>query len=156
MKKTLLTTTIIAAIILLPLAWYLLAPLFYDTIVNEEIPTTTNNKNETTTIPVFTTTKEGIFKDADKFHKTTGKAKIIEQENNKILRLENFETTNGPDLYVYLATNEEATDYINLGRLKGNIGNQNYELNNSNTEQYPYVLIWCEQFSTLFGSTKLS
>jgi hypothetical protein len=64
---------------------------------------------------------------------------------------------NGPDLYVYLATNTTAKDFVSLGRLKDNIGNQNYPIReNKDFEKYNTVLIWCQAFSTLFGSSKLS
>jgi electron transfer DM13 len=74
-----------------------------------------------------------------------------------ILRFENLDVTNGPDLYVYLATDTTAKDFVSLGRLKGNIGNQNYPIpENTDFEKYHTVLIWCQAFSTLFGSSKLS
>jgi hypothetical protein len=71
--------------------------------------------------------------------------------------LENLKATNGPDLYVYLSADKDASDIVNLGRLKGNIGNQNYEIPaGTDLSKYNTVLIWCKAFSTLFGSAKLS
>src|ERR671923_2176285 len=65
----------------------------------------------------------------DGIHNAEGLAKVIRLDNvSTILRLENFKATNGPDLYVYLATDNSASDFVNLGRLKGNIGNQNYDI----------------------------
>ncbi len=94
----------------------------------------------------------------DGIHDTHGDVFIIETDDgSRLLRFENFKATKGPDLFVYLATDETANDFVNLGVLKGNIGNQNYmmppgiDLSNYNT-----VLIWCKQFSILFGSAKLS
>ncbi|NCO11585.1 DM13 domain-containing protein, partial [Candidatus Pacearchaeota archaeon] len=50
----------------------------------------------------------------------------------------------------------EAEDYVSLGELKGNIGDQNYQLPDGiQAEDYQYALIWCEQFSVLFGSAEL-
>jgi peptide-methionine (R)-S-oxide reductase len=73
-----------------------------------------------------------------------------------ILRLENFRATNGPDLYVYLATDNSASDYVDLGGLKGNIGNQNYDIpEGTDFSKYDSVLIWCKAFSVLCGSAKL-
>jgi Electron transfer DM13 len=70
---------------------------------------------------------------------------------------ENLKATNGPDLYVYLSTDKGVSDFVNLGRLKGNIGNQNYEIPaGTDPAKYDTVLIWCKAFSTLFGSAKLS
>jgi hypothetical protein len=51
----------------------------------------------------------------------------IEGEGN-VLRLEDLIVTNGSDLYVYLPTDKSASDFIDLGRLKANIGNQNYPI----------------------------
>ena len=56
-------------------------------------------------------------------------AKVIDLADGRtFLRLENLKATNGPDLYVYLSADKDASDIVNLGRLKGNIGNQNYEI----------------------------
>ena len=101
----------------------------------------------------------GNFVDAgDGFHKAEGVAKVINLADGKtFLRLENLKATNGPDLYVYLSTDKGVSDFVNLGRLKGNIGNQNYEIpTGTDLSKYSTVLIWCKAFSTLFGSAKLS
>lgn len=94
----------------------------------------------------------------DGFHNAEGLAKVLTLADGKsFLRLENLKATNGPDLYVYLSTDKDASDIVNLGRLKGNIGNQNYEIpEGTDTSKYNTVLIWCKAFSTLFGSAKLS
>ena len=94
----------------------------------------------------------------DGFHNTEGVAKVLALSDGKtFLRLENLKATNGPDLYVYLSTSKDASDIVNLGRLKGNIGNQNYEIPaETDLSKYNTVLIWCKAFSTLFGSAKLS
>ena len=94
----------------------------------------------------------------DGFHKAEGVVKVITLADGKtFLRLENLKATNGPDLYVYLSTGKDVSDIVNLGRLKGNIGNQNYEIPpGTNLSKYDTVLIWCKAFSTLFGSAKLS
>jgi len=101
----------------------------------------------------------GNFVDAgDGFHKAEGIVKVINLADGRtFLRLENLKTTNGPDLYVYLSVGKDASDIVNLGRLKGNIGNQNYEIPaGADLSKYDTVLIWCKAFSTLFGSAKLS
>jgi len=94
----------------------------------------------------------------DGFHKAEGVAKVVNLADGKtFLRLENLKATNGPDLYVYLSTDKGVSDFVNLGRLKGNIGNQNYEIPaGTDLAKYDTVLIWCKAFSTLFGSAKLS
>src|SRR4030095_13112734 len=106
-----------------------------------------------------TMTLMGNFVDAgDGFHKAEGIAKVINLADGRtFLRLENLKTTNGPDLYVYLSVGKDAMDIVNLGRLKGNIGNQNYEIPaGTDLSKYNTALIWCKAFSTLFGSSKLS
>jgi hypothetical protein len=58
---------------------------------------------------------------------------------------------------VYLATDIDADDYVNLGKLKAEIGNINYDIpENTDLEKYNKVLIWCEPFAVLFGSATLS
>ena len=94
----------------------------------------------------------------DGFHMASGQVKVLQiPDGTQILRFENLDVTNGPDLYVYLATDTTAKDFVSLGRLKGNMGNQNYLIpENTDLEKYNTVLIWCQAFSTLFGSSKLS
>jgi hypothetical protein len=101
----------------------------------------------------------GTFEGAgDGIHNAEGVAKVITlQDGNRVLRLENLKATNGPDLYVYLATDKSASEFVDLGRLKGNIGNQNYDIpQGTDLTKYNTVLIWCKQFSVLFGSAKLT
>src|SRR6266513_1167229 len=94
----------------------------------------------------------------DGFHNTEGVAKVIPlQDGGSILRLENFRSTNGPNVHVYMSTNKDATDFADLGRLKANNGNQNYNIPiGINVARYKYVLIWCKDFSVLFGSAQLT
>ena len=101
----------------------------------------------------------GILIDAgDGFHMASGQVKVLQvPDGAQLLRFENLDVTNGPDLYVYLSTDTTADDFVSLGRLKGNMGNQNYHIpENTDLEKYNTVLIWCQAFSTLFGSSKLS
>jgi hypothetical protein len=89
-------------------------------------------------------------------YKVSGNAKFIEDNGAKSVRLENFSSTNGPDLKVYLAKDANASSFINLGNLKSTSGNQNYALTGMvNFSEYKYVLIWCQQFGVLFGSAQL-
>jgi hypothetical protein len=93
----------------------------------------------------------------DGIHNAEGIAKIIRlEDNNNILRLEGLMATNGPDLYVYLASDKSATDFVDLGRLKANNGNQNYNIPlGTDLSKYDTALIWCRAFSVLFGSAEL-
>ena len=94
----------------------------------------------------------------DGIHDAQGDAYTIPLEDGStVLRLENFQSTNGPDLFVYLSTDDDASEFINLGELKANKGNQNYKIpNDVDLSKYNNVLIWCKSFSVLFGSAELS
>src|SRR3989344_9303938 len=87
-------------------------------------------------------------------HPASGTARVVEAESGKhYLRYENFKTINGPDLFVYLAKDLDATEFVNLGELRGTEGNINYEIPAGvNLTEYPYALTWCRQFSVLFNS----
>ncbi len=94
----------------------------------------------------------------DGIHDAQGDAYTIPLEGGgNVLRLENFESTNGPDLFVYLATDDNASEFVNLGELKASKGNQNYEIpEDTDLSKYSKVLIWCKAFGVLFGSAELS
>ena len=106
---------------------------------------------------------------AGEFHKVekTGKgtAAVYELADGKrILRLSNFESENGPDLHVRLIAADDATDtamagkteYVEVGKLKGNKGNQNYALPpNLDLGKYRVVSIWCNRFSVNFAAAPL-
>jgi Electron transfer DM13 len=94
----------------------------------------------------------------DGIHNAEGIAKVIPlQDGSNILRLENLHVTNGPDLYVYLATDKSASDFVSLGKLKANNGNQNYNIpSETDLAKYDTALIWCRPFSVLFGSAELA
>ncbi len=105
-----------------------------------------------------TTLAEGSF--IGRAHPTTGLAKVITDGNQRFLRFEGFETDNGPDLNVYMATGPpdgSPEDFIDLGDLKGNIGDQNYELaDDVDLDRYTTVFIWCVRFSVAFGAAPLA
>ena len=93
----------------------------------------------------------------DGIHNAEGQVKVIKlSDGSNFLRLEDFKSTNGPDLYVYLSTDKSNSDFVNLGRLKGNIGDQNYKFPEvTDLSKYDTALIWCQAFSVLFGSAEL-
>jgi hypothetical protein len=116
---------------------------------------TQNNAATTTTTNVLRT---GSFVGVgDGIHNAEGTAKVIPlQDGSNILRLEDLRVTNGPDLYVYLATDKSASDFVNVGKLKANNGNQNYDIpTETDLTKYDTILIWCRPFSVLFGSAEL-
>lgn len=85
-----------------------------------------------------------------------GTASILtDGTDQQFLRLENFQSNNGPDLKVVLRADNG--DVINLGPLKGNIGDQNYELPPGiDLSEYNSVEIYCERFSVTFGTASLN
>jgi hypothetical protein len=123
-------------------------------VVNEQ-----QQSNITTTAAAVTATRTGYFIGAgDGFHNVEGLAKVIPLDGGglTVLRLENFKSTNGPNVHLYLATDKTASNFIDLGRLKANNGNQNYNIPvGTDLSKYNLVLIWCKDFSVLFGSAQL-
>jgi hypothetical protein len=106
----------------------------------------------------------GLFVDADNFHQGEGTATIYQlADGSLVLRLEAFMVTNGPDLHVLLAegtspTNrDELGEYVDLGSLKGNVGNQNYDLpDDVSIDRYESVVIYCVPFHVVFSTANLS
>jgi hypothetical protein len=114
--------------------------------------------NATTPTAVASTRRTGSFIGAgDGFHNAEGLAKVIPLgDGSSILRLENFKSTNGPNVHLYLATDKAASNFIDLGKLKANNGNQNYNIPiGTDLSKYDMALIWCKDFSVLFGSAQL-
>ena len=107
----------------------------------------------------------GSFVDADAIHKGSGIATLYALPDGRhVVRFEDFRTTNGPVLVVYLAKHPSPTEashvtdagYINLGKLKGNVGNQNYVVPpGTNIDDFNSVIIWCELFGVLFSPAAL-
>jgi hypothetical protein len=98
---------------------------------------------------------------ADSFHQGSGQATIYQlPEGGHVLRFEEFDVTNGPDLHVILVKNpspvssaDVGDDYIDLGSLKGNIGNQNYDIPAGvDLSQYQSVVIYCVPFHVVFAT----
>ncbi len=87
----------------------------------------------------------------------TGNARVYLNDNQQyILTLENFNSSNGPDLHVYISKEVQPVNYIDLGRLQSVSGNQQYVITgNFNFSEYKYALIHCQQYNHLFGSTEL-
>ena len=177
--------TVLAAIgIWLFFFWFGFHTLFFDESVDEASPfgtTTTTAAGDATTPPdepggstdgdeVVTTTTAGdgpvtlaSGEFVDRSHPTEGTALIISDGASTFLRLEGFRTDNGPDLHVYLSTagaTDPATDFdedfVDLGTLKGNVGDQNYEVPPGvDVGRYDSVVIWCVRFTVAFGAAGL-
>ncbi len=107
---------------------------------------------------------QGAFADADAVHRGAGGAGIYAVAGGgRILRLEDLRVTNGPDLRVILVRNADPKssadvrdDYFDLGSLKGNVGNQNYEIPAAvDLSRYGSVAVWCRAFKVLFSAAPL-
>jgi hypothetical protein len=102
-----------------------------------------------------------------KVHNTSGRATIYREDDGKlILRLTNFKTSNGPDVHVILIAAKDADDDANflknntqrveLGKLKGNEGDQNYDIpSGTDLTKFQTVSIYCERFNANFGAAAL-
>ena len=105
----------------------------------------------------------GDFMDADSFHQGSGAAKVFRLPDDRtVLRFQDFMVTNGPALSVLLSPNPSPAssgdlgDYVDLGPLKGNIGNQNYEISPStNLDDFKSVVIYCVPFHVVFATATL-
>jgi pentapeptide MXKDX repeat protein len=102
-----------------------------------------------------------------KVHATSGRATVYQEADGKqVLRLTNFKTSNGPDVHVILVATKDAMDDANflkdntekleLGKLKGNEGDQNYEIPaGTDLTKFRTVSIYCERFNANFGAAPL-
>ena len=136
--------------------WYLASPLWIDREVSESLA----GADQVKTLSV------GSFRDADRSHKGTGIATLLQRpDGSTLLRLTEFEVTNGPDLEVWLVAEPDPANsnavkestFLSLGQLKGNIGDQNYDIpTGTDLSAYGSVVIWCEQFGVLFSPATLS
>jgi hypothetical protein len=96
-------------------------------------------------------------------HPASGTATTIRTAKGKrVLTLTDFEVDNGPDLRVYIVAGpardeSEVDDFKDLGALKGNKGNQQYELPRGlDLDRYTTVVVWCRAFSVNFARAPLT
>jgi Electron transfer DM13 len=89
-------------------------------------------------------------------HATSGKVYVIKNsENSYTLQLQDYKTDDGPDVHLYLASDKNAKDYIDV-LSKSKNGTFTIDVNQAiDFTKYKYVLAWCESFSVLFGSAEL-
>jgi hypothetical protein len=105
----------------------------------------------------------GDFIDFDEFHHGSGTATIYRLEDGShVLRLESLEVTNGPDLHVLLvpapnpASRDEISGYVDLGSLKGNVGDQNYDIaDDVDIGVFGSVVVYCQPFHVIFSVATL-
>jgi len=140
-------------------AWWAFRPekLFINQKVSEAAPAALSSEPE----PLYTGNLEG------KIHQTSGRATIYRNKDGKThLRLSDFTTSNGPDVHVVLVRSEDKAleqeivkgdlEHVELGTLKGNQGDQNYDLPAAvDLNQYQAVAIYCKRFHAIFGVARL-
>jgi hypothetical protein len=147
-----------ALVVALFAAWYAFRPerLFVDHTVREALPITESASSAQALV-------SGTFHSV--LHPTEGTATIYRMGNgSRILRFTNFRTSNGPDVHIYMVAANDAGDdatvqragFIDLGSIKGNIGDQNYSLGPEvDLAKYRAVSVWCKRFSYNFGTAAL-
>ncbi|MER6999778.1 DM13 domain-containing protein [Streptomyces sp. NPDC000410] len=160
------------------LVWFKPWALWVDDTVHEALPSTTGTASSrapgaapsaaATTLPTGpTTVAQGTFTSHE--HTTTGTVKLIRlPDGSHTVRLENLDTSNGPDLRVWLTDApvkegragwhvfDDGT-HVSLGKLKGNKGDQNYAVPaDVDLTDLASVAIWCDRFNVSFGAAELA
>lgn len=149
---------------LVVLVWFQPQRIFMNDTVSEGLPGSSDSGSVDSAAgggggADLTTTAQGDF--AGLAHDVQGEAMVLETKDGELfLRFEDFEVENGPDLRVYLSAAGEGGDYgadfVDLGGLKGNIGDQNYSIPEStDVTKYRSAVIWCRRFSVAFAVADL-
>ena len=166
-KKNKIVIAIVAVVLIaIPaIAYFEPQTLFIDSKTSEKqigSPVTTPNTSQIIDDVVTSTTSPKLLESqwTSREHETTGSVIVTEEGGKKYLRFVNLNTSNGPDLKVYisksLASDHSPVDFINLGDLKGNIGDANYEIpSDVEIAEYKYVTIWCKRFSASFADAPI-
>ncbi len=152
---------LLAAVLVTGISWFLFRPerAFINERVNESFPAEATAATATGPMKL----SEGTFHSVS--HETKGTASIYRlADGSTVLRFAGFETSNGPDVQVYLGKAPDASDndtvtkagFFHVGALKGNVGDQNYTLPaDLDLSQYRSVTIWCRRFGVNFGTAPL-
>jgi Electron transfer DM13 len=163
MQKLKLTIGSIVVVVV-AIAWYLFRPelIFVNKTVNEALPQNATIAG-TAEDPQSTVLATGCFHSIA--HETSGVATIHQLGDGKrLVRFTTFDTSNGPDVRVYLVAAPDVKDsetvtqagFVDLGAMKGNRGDQNYEVpTNIDLSQYQSVTIWCRRFGVNFATAPL-
>jgi hypothetical protein len=171
-SKLLWVTGILLVILLMYLALgvFGVQTLFYDTKVNEDFPAIRSASEEQgPSQAAQSAPRDPVVVSSGRFHPVahpgTGDAIVYRLEDGShVLRLENLDIFNGPALYVYAVAARDADDnetvldagFLNLGPLKGNRGNQTYELPPEfDPDRHRSISIWCKRFSVNFATAPL-
>ena len=154
---------ILAAVVVLGGLWYAFRPerLVVNQSVNESFPAASANSPAAAAQP--TVLVSGSFHSVA--HESKGVATIYQLlDGKRTLRLTEFTTSNGPDLQLYLVAAGDAADsdtvkkagFVTLGALKGNQGDQNYDLPaDLDLAKYRAATVWCRRFGVNFATAPL-
>jgi hypothetical protein len=156
---------IAVGLIVVLVVWYLFRPelTFISTTVNEKfsgVGTSQTNMSSVSPVELYTGSFHSVA------HETKGVATTYRLlDGKRVLRFTDFETSNGPDVQVHLVAANDANDnetvtkagFVHLGGLKGNIGDQNYDLpRDIDLTKYRSVTIWCRRFGVNFATAPLT
>jgi len=134
---------IVLLISILAFAYYAISPLFITLEGSDAAPVSEGSASREIAVAQVVDTPA---------HPASGTVKVIEADGKTYVRYENYETINGPDIFVYLAKDLDAQEFVELGRVKATVGNANYEvLSGVDVSEYRYVLTWCKAFGVLFN-----
>jgi Electron transfer DM13 len=102
--------------------------------------------------------KKGTLSDGDANHKSSGLVEVYQTSGSKTLQFKNFNGSIQPDVRVYLSDSPiNVTNANELGPVKATTGSFNYVFDdNIDLSTRKYVVIWCKQFTVLFGKAELS
>ena len=154
MRIILLVVGIGAGVGILWFAYYALSPLFINLRVDEALPQSMQPQTHTEYEKLESASAIVV---GTAGHPASGTARLVETDGKVYVRYENFKTINGPDIYVYLAKDLKAKEFIDLGEVRATEGNVNYEVPEGvSISEYRYVLTWCKQFGVLFNYADLT
>jgi Electron transfer DM13 len=153
-----------AVLAILGFLWFRPDKLFVNTTVNEALPSLSTDHSPASDATVETQIlSAGPFRSLE--HQTRGVASVVRlSDGRRIVRLESFSTSNGPDVVVILSDASASSEagsfddgrFVSLGALKGNAGNQNYLIPTGvDLSKYRSVVVWCRRFNVAFGAAPL-
>ena len=178
--RSVLTKPVVIAILLvgvvvagIGLYWFQPWKLWTDETVRETLPSATATATATPSASVEQTETETVARGEflSHEHATSGDVRLLRlADGSYVVRLEDFETSNGPDLRVWLSDapvkegedgwhlfDDDAYDHVSLGGLKGNKGDQNYRVpGDVDPGDFGSVTIWCDRFNVSFGAAELA
>ncbi len=133
---------VIVGVVIAGFLYWTISPFFIVKEVHDTLPIVENVESKSAPVPIVDTP----------LHPADGTVRIVEANGKQYIRYENYKTINGPDLFVYLAKDTSAKEFISLGKIRGTMGEVQYEVpHGTPIAEYPYVLTWCRAFGVLFN-----